>query len=419
MSNLLFVLFGFVFLFNSQIIAVQPTLAEFVHASKEEYQREFSVGELPVMHFVMCNESADLDSIVSSIAYAYLLNEDKNEGKGQSYLPLLNLRREEIALRKDALYLFQLIGISLDDLLFLDDVALDGLFAQNKLRLNLVDHNLLRPSQGHLSSTVERIIDHHVDEHNNYPLLAKEDKLIAVVGSATTLVAEKMLASQQVKINPDIAAFLLAPILLDTLNLQSKDKTTDRDRQVIELLLSKAFPVIPQDYYEKLTAAKMDTSSFTPAMLLSKDFKEYLDGGLLYGIASLPTTVSWWIEDEQMLMPIIEKFAADRKLAFLIILMANQEPYGPKRKLIVYSPSVRLLEAFKVYVQEDGSLKELLVPGPISHDKRMAYYTAESFIARKQLQPLFHFAQRDDLMAIFKEEMNEFDSFPIHVPINI
>lgn len=406
MLNLLIVFVSFIFLFNSQVMAAQPTLAEFVHTSRERYQKELAAAELPVIHFVMGNESADLDSIVSSIAYAYLLNEDKNEGNRQSYFPLLNLRREEIALRKDALYLFQLMGISLEDLLFLDDVVLDGLFAQNKLRLNLVDHNLLRPSQEYLSSAVERVIDHHVDEHKDYPLLAKEDKLIAVVGSATTLVAEKMLASQQIEMTPDISAFLLAPILLDTSNLQSKEKTTDRDRQVVEFLLLKAFPLIPPSYYEKLTAAKMDTSSFTPAMLLSKDFKEYLDGGLVYGIASLPNTVSWWMEDEQMLVPIIEKFADDRKLAFLIVLMANPEPQGPKRKLIIYSPSPRLLEAFKTYMQEDKTLKELLVLRPSSHDKRMAYYTAEPFIARKQLQPLFHFAQRVDLMAIFRKEIN-------------
>ncbi len=372
----------------------QLTISDFLHFSKEQHQNMIdSPQNSQEIHFVMGNESADLDSIVSSIAYAYLLTYE-NADQNQLYIPLLNIHREEMALRKDALYLLQLFGLSVDDLLFLDDnVSLDLLLAQEKLRISLVDHNLLRPSQEHLSPAIERIVDHHFDENRHYPLLSEENKLIAVVGSATTLIAEKILSNTQMALTPELATLLLGPILIDTANLQSVEKTTKRDTNVVETLLTAASGVIPEGFYEKLMAAKSDVSGLTPAMLLSKDFKEYLDGQLLYGISSLPNTVGWWSEDESTLCPILEKFAGERQLSFLIVLTANQDPQGPKRKIIVYSDSAESLATFESYVRTDPALSAILSPGPKAADGRISYYTAINFIARKQLQPLLHFPQ--------------------------
>lgn len=352
------------------------TPSGFLHDSKEKYQ-----AQAQEIHIVMGNESGDLDSIVSSIAYAYLLNQENT--LGQSYIPLLNIHREELAFRKDVLYLFKLLHISADDLLFIDDeVPLNKLFNEGRLRLNLVDHNLLHPKQEHLSAAVERIVDHHVDENKHYPLL--ESKVIETVGSATTLIAEKMLSNKQM-ITPELALFLLGPILIDTSNLQSVEKTTDKDKKVVEALLPLGS--IPPDFYEKLLAAKNDISDLTPSQLLSKDFKEYLDGQLLYGISSLPSSVSWWREDEQTLRPILEKYAKDRELSFLILLMQ-----GPKRKIIVYSPSPKLLKSFESYVQTDKGLNKIL--SPVASSNQLSFYEAEKSLARKQLQPLFDFSKR-------------------------
>ena len=158
-----------------------------------------------IIHFVIGNESADLDSIISSISYAYLLCQEDTSSQAGLYIPLMNIHREEIALRKDILYLFQLFGISVDDLLFLDDnVPLNRLFEQKRLRLNLVDHNVLRPRQEHLSDAIERIVDHHIDENINYPLITNENKLIAIVGSNATLIAEKIFTSEKIQCPKDL-----------------------------------------------------------------------------------------------------------------------------------------------------------------------------------------------------------------------
>lgn len=401
MWRLLLIFMSVLFSFHSLDAQVQLTTSDYLHSSKERYQgiyfhpRFFPINLQEKVHFVMGNESADLDSIVSSIAFAYLLYHENNSSQGEElYIPLLNIHRDEIALHKDLLYLFQLLNISTDDLLFLDDhVPLDLLFMQDRLRFNLVDHNLLRPSQEHLSNAVERIVDHHADENKQYPLITPENKTIAIVGSATTLIAEKMLSSQQITMTPELALLLLGPILIDTSNLQSLEKTTERDIKAAETLKALAADIIPQDFYEELLKAKNDISGLTPSMLLSKDFKEYLDGELLYGISSLPTTICWWTEDVSLIRPVLEKYAKDRELSYLILLMANDDPKGPKRKIIVYSPSQELLQAFDAYVRTDEALSHVLIPGPVSSDHQLSFYWTEQFIARKQLQPLFHFSE--------------------------
>lgn len=411
MLKLLFICWGVFFSFNSLWAAdVQLTTADFLHSAKEQYQSRVAdeshrPQNMQAIHFVMGNESADLDSIVSSIAYAYLLHHEQ-AGANELYIPLLNIYREEIELRKDILYLFQQLNISTEDLLFLDDqVPLDTLFAQGRLRFNLVDHNVLRPRQEHLSDAVERIVDHHADENKQYPLMSEENKVIAVLGSAATLVSEKMLSSSQIGMTPELATLLLGPILIDTFNLQSTEKTTERDIQAVEILRSIAADATPPNFYDELLAAKNDISGLSPAMLLSKDFKEYLDGKLLYGISSLPATVCWGAEDVPSIRPVLEKYAKDRGLAFLIVLMNNQDPQGPKRKIMVYSPSERLLNAFNAYVQTDQVLNGVLMPDPTQVDNQVSIYYANTFTARKQLQPLFHFSQNPELIAIFEEEM--------------
>lgn len=370
----------------------QHSVSEYLHSTKIQYQADLiSPQNLETIHFVMGNESADLDSIISSIAYAYLLHMEQSPQKAEFYIPLMNISRAEIALRKDVLYLFDHFHICVDDILFLDDdVQLDALLAQNRLRLNLVDHNSLKPKQKHLCEIVERIVDHHHDEKKDYPLIAPEDKVIDITGSNATLIAEKFLFSAKVELFPELAGLLLAPVLADTSNLRSIEKTTSRDVDVATVLNGIAAPVLPGDFYHHLMEAKHDVAGLTPAMILSKDFKEYVDGDILYGISSLPSSVRWGLDDLQLVGHDIHNYAKERNLDYLILLMSCDEPQS-KRKILVYSSSNALLKAFDAYVQKDDVLKGLLLPDGFSEKSQAYFYKTEKSIARKQLQPLFYF----------------------------
>ena len=401
---LLSILFYIPFSLTSLEVQIQNPISEFLHTSKTQYEEVLNDSKnSEIIHFVIGNESADLDSIISSISYAYLLYQENTSNRAELYIPLMNIHREEITLRKDILYLFQLFDISIDDLLFLDDnVPLNSLFEQKRLRLNLVDHNVLRPRQEHFSDAIERIVDHHVDENKDYPLIANENKLIAVVGSNATLIAEKVFSSQVA--TPKEFAILLAPILIDTSNLKSAEKTTYRDTEAAKELQNLAV-TFPQDFYQKLLDAKNDISGLTPSMLLSKDFKEYLDGNILYGISSLPSAVKWNLEDLELVGETIQKYAYERNLTYLILLMSSNDSLA-KRNILVYSPSIDLLRAFDVYVQSDEVLKNILIPSSFSETFQASFYRTKNSFARKQLQPLFHFSSNPEIKITFESLKN-------------
>lgn len=58
-------------------------------------------------------------------------------------LPLLNIRRSELPLRSDNVALLRLTGLPPDLLLFREQLDLQALHRAGRLRLTLVDHNLL------------------------------------------------------------------------------------------------------------------------------------------------------------------------------------------------------------------------------------------------------------------------------------
>jgi exopolyphosphatase len=386
-----FLLSCFLFLTcTSSLFSIEYTIADFLSVSKEKYEQVMtSPHHSETIHFVMGNESADLDSIVSSISYAYLLQDSL---PNELYIPLLNIERNELALRKDALYLFQLFDVNPDTILFLDDnVPMEQLFEQQRLRLNLVDHNTLKPRQAHLSAAVERIVDHHADENREYPLVRKEDKLVTVAGSNATLIAEKFIAAGDNIISPELATFLLGPILIDTSNLKSAN-VTSRDRLIAEELQALVSSFAPHDYYQILAAAKSDVVGFTPEMFMKKDFKEYLDGNFLYGMSTIPHTISWGLEDIETIAPIIRKMCVEHELDFLILLMAGREPQT-KKKMLVYSPVINLSRAFDGYIKTNAVFKDLFVKDFFLENFQMGMYSTGKSISRKQLQPLFNFKE--------------------------
>ena len=169
----------------------------------------------PHLHVVMGNESADLDSIVCSITYAYFSQWKSNQAEKAAaqedlFFPLINIPRIDFPLRTEVVKAFQMCNISPEDLIFVDDPVLtqqqpqqlqipilEIMTSQSRtnpiLDLILVDHNALCYKQAHLLPYVREVVDHHKDE-NLYKDRTEEIKIrIDPVGSCATLVGELIL----------------------------------------------------------------------------------------------------------------------------------------------------------------------------------------------------------------------------------
>ena len=187
------------------------------------------------LHFVLGNEASDLDSMVCSIMYAYYADQVIADEKSPVFLPLINTPRADFKLRTEAVHLFEVTGIDLGNLLFADDVDLDSLQKSGRLRLTLVDHNKLASFQSRYQELVEAILDHHEDEG----LYARvESRTVEPVGSAASLVAEKILRDRPELIDEGTGKLLLGTILLDTVNLDPEARrVTAKDEEIAGRLL--------------------------------------------------------------------------------------------------------------------------------------------------------------------------------------
>lgn len=73
-------------------------------------------------HFVMGNEASDMDSIISSISYAFFRQSQVKNEKEEAYVPVMNIPRKDFALRTETDYIFQKLGINKQNLLFYPEI---------------------------------------------------------------------------------------------------------------------------------------------------------------------------------------------------------------------------------------------------------------------------------------------------------
>ncbi len=313
------------------------------------------------LHVTLGNEAADLDSICGAIARAKIL---QHELDGVVVVHVINIPRAELALRRDAEILFRHLDVNLEDLIFIDEI-------KPPFILHLVDHNSLALHQHHLQPLVQSIYDHHVDEEADFP--ACLEKEIQTVGSATTLLAAELLNRETVA--ADWAELMLAPILLDTSNLQSKQKTTAKDRQVAEKLLVLAQLPSQEEFYQTLLNARFDTEGFTEEMLLCKDLKRYQEGELIYTISAIPSGATFSGKGSIYLLREKEK-AAISLVKFQRKLIVNCESKELMDQVVDHFKNRPELAAMtELETVEDAEATFILAPG----------------VPRKELQPKLRF----------------------------
>ncbi|KAJ2337240.1 Exopolyphosphatase [Coemansia sp. RSA 2673] len=269
---------------------------------------------------VLGNESADLDSMASSISLAYLLSHGSSNS---TIIPVINVSKQDLALRPDcALLVCQTLeasGGAIDDLAFIDDF---DMLAYTDVDVWLVDHNSPGSRQTALEPLVCGIIDHHFDEGKCTDAKVRQ---IEVVGSCCTLVAQRF-RDQGIPVDSALAKLMLAPILIDTSNLSllaqratdkdaacvawlasqvswtSKPATDDCDGDAGDLLPAAALDVSgPSELYAVLDKLKGMVAHLSAYDLLRKDYKQWqiadFSGALwTVGISSISYPLKKWLK---------------------------------------------------------------------------------------------------------------------------
>lgn len=348
--------------------------------------KENAGGPGPGFHVVLGNEACDLDSMVSALAYAFFLF--KTSRDGMLALPLLNIRRSELALRSDNLFLLRQTGLSPELLLFRDQLDLRRLHRAGRLRLTLVDHNVLPSSDGDLEGAVVEVIDHHLLEREPS---ASCPVAVELVGSCATLVTERIMQKAPEILDQQLAQLLYGTIVVDCVNMApAAGKVTGKDSQYAAALELR-FPALPPRgaLFQALQNAKFDVSGLSVEQMLLKDMKT-VSGRFNLAVSVLYIRLEEFLQRagaglEAELSAFCRRFGLDLLLLMTICFTDGQEPI---RELAVYSHGAACREEVCHYLEQSRNPALNLSPISSPHPLITAYHQGNTLASRKKVLPI-------------------------------
>ncbi|BFZ64900.1 Exopolyphosphatase [Saitoella coloradoensis] len=388
-----------------------PSISSFLSAAKNALLRPAPVSTRTVA-LVTGNESADLDSCLASITYAYMATQ---ASPSTVHVPLLNFDRADFALKPELLHVFKDTSVSTDDLVCLDDLPA-SLNVENWV---LVDHNAptgrIAQLAGAQAEKVVGIIDHHVDEG-----LAKgaSPRVIDVTGSCTTLVVNYFrslpgLAWPAGEDGVKLAKMAITPILIDCSNLRSS-KTTPHDVEAVAFLRSilgfeKGFQTMGatdsiDEWYHAVDDAKRDVSSLSVRDLLRRDYKEWQTStSATLGISSCVVSVTDLNNKDGKWWSAIKEWSQERKLDVYALMASFNVDGKHRRELVVYAANEKWSEIGQLFKEKHGEEFDLKkwkgekgVVDAVKEDERAWPWRQKNAKAsRKQIAPALRQTMED------------------------
>ncbi|XP_066465163.1 exopolyphosphatase PRUNE1 isoform X2 [Eleutherodactylus coqui] len=338
-------------------------------------------------HVVLGNEACDLDSMVSAITLAYYLAKTSSS-KNLTYVPVLNIPRQDFPLRTESTYFLRENGLSEKLLTFRDEIDLGALYEAGRLGLSLVDHNVLPRTDSFMEDVVTEVIDHHVLERRptrNCRVTAE------LVGSCTTLVAEKIIREAPHILDSQLASMLRDTIVLDCVNMApAAGKVTPKDTEYVTVLESK-FPDLPPRgaAFDSLQNAKFDVSGLTTDQMLRKDLKTLFSQDLKLAVSAIYVDVEEFLrrkDVERELQDFCQRHNYNAVIAMSIAFTSTNEPM---RQMAVYSQQGALKTMVSSALKQATTPSLELVPLPCPHCKHVtAYSQGNTAASRKKVLPI-------------------------------
>ncbi|KAK4235587.1 hypothetical protein C8A03DRAFT_46309 [Achaetomium macrosporum] len=321
--------------------------------------------------FVVGNESADLDSLCSALLLAYFRTHTPPH---TLHIPLSNLTRADLALRPELTAVLHPSGLKPDDLITLSDLPQEEDLSPSDTRWLLVDHNVLTGDLAARfpSPIIIGCIDHHEDE-GVVPLALPpgQPRVFAKCGSCMSLVVEQckstwdQLTSEggptcsdstpAAECDAALARVALAPILIDTANLTSKDKTTERDVSAVRVAESKLLLSSSSSspwggggggyergkFYGGLTRLKEQIAGMSYRDVLRKDYKRWSEGSLSLGVSSVVQGFEYVIEEvgdkeQAAFLSALRDWAAEQELDIVAVMTVSRPGGAFTRELLVW-----------------------------------------------------------------------------------
>jgi len=371
----------------------RQSLRAFLTSARSALSSHSSASSRQPLHFVIGNESADLDSISSALTYAYFRS---HAPPHNLHIPLFNIPRADIAIRPELLTILPRAGLEPSHLLTLDDLPPLDVLPPEHTQWTLVDHNALTGPLTAYASRVTGCVDHHAEEHAVPKDTGDEPRIVEVAGSCTSLVVNYLqstwdtLTASTTKTSAaasssatdtqgdaPLARLALASILIDTSALRDSGKTTPSDEKAVAYLESALSTHDASydraTYLAEIKAAKFDLDRLTTNEVLRKDYKQWTAGGVQLGVSSVVKELGWLIgkagdesegrgeeENHEAFVRTLRSFTTERDLSVYAIMTTSHSSSGKfQRELLLWARDARAREMLKNFQEMAGEQLEL------------------------------------------------------------
>ncbi|KAF2983038.1 hypothetical protein EK904_011699 [Melospiza melodia maxima] len=231
------------------------------------------------VHVVLGNKPCDLDSLISTLAYAYFL--DKVSPPDVLCLPVLNIPRKDFSYFTETRFILDELKIPESFHIFRDEINLHQLNADGKLSLTLVNSSMLASEDKSLESAVVKVIN--PDEQC--------DKTLELQACSSSLVVKEILQEAPELITQQLAYLLRGSILFKCMSLEA-DKMTEHQEKVLSVL-EERFPDLPprEEIISALQETQFNTQGVNIEEVMLKDLKEISDGEIKVAISTVYMTL--------------------------------------------------------------------------------------------------------------------------------
>ncbi|XP_059580783.1 protein prune homolog 2 isoform X1 [Alligator mississippiensis] len=345
-------------------------MEEFLQRTKSKLNRS---KRLEKVHVVLGSKSCDLDSLISSLAYAYFL--DKVSPPDVLCLPVLNIPRREFSYYTETRFILEELNIPESFHIFRDEINLHQLNDEGKLSLTLVTSNMLTSDDKGLESAVVKVIS--PDEQCDGSLELQE--------SSSSLVVKEILQEAPELITQQLAHLLRGSILFKCMSMEP-ERITEKQEKML-LILEEKFPDLPPR--EEIISVFQETQLIAQGLnieeVMMKDLKELSDGEIKVAIS----TVYMSLEDCMFhrniigdLKTFIDKYAFD-----VLVILANYltEEEQTKQQIAVYSENVELCNQICCELEECQNPCLELDPLECGCDQILIYQQENSSVTCDQI----------------------------------
>lgn len=164
-----------------------------------------------------------------------------------------------------------------------------------------------------------------------------------------------------------LAYLALGPILIDTNNLQSPDKTQPSDIaavQFLENLIAKDSITSSQwsrdSYFSTISTAKEEIGPMNLRDIFRKDYKEWNEDGLNLGISSVVRDFSFLLSkagSKEKFLEELGAWARERKLGICVVMTTSHREGVFRRELLVWGLGEKGVASLKKFKGEgEGKL---------------------------------------------------------------